>query len=63
MSIFVYIYILAILVASFHTENQMGLIYDMEYILGGNQGRCYGITIKICETLNRSRIILYYLIQ
>jgi phosphate starvation-inducible membrane PsiE len=34
LSMFVYIYILAILVASFHTENQMGLIYDMEYNLG-----------------------------
>lgn len=41
----------------------MGLIYDMEYILGGNQGRCNGITIKICETLDRSQVILYYLIQ
>lgn len=34
MRIFVYIYILAILVASWHVENQMGLIYDMEYKLG-----------------------------
>lgn len=35
---FVYIYILAILVASWHAEDQMGLIYRMEYKLGGYHG-------------------------